>query len=229
MIFPEPELIGQNTYATSIKFPAEIQASKEGRYELGHFKNGSADEQKEEALRKANLEGEDHQSAARYLDFGLEELVPSLWVESEREYDISDSLWHHSNGEKLIPSAKDRQKDLVLTSWQATCWIRAVIRKRLCESLQLGIERYQTKINLNVPNWGCSDYYFKEDYHDWSYARAGCLQDRNDQRTHDEAEGATTQAWENREVVRGMIREKQKDFITAKREKTTDQKDLSKV
>ncbi|GJT88941.1 retrovirus-related pol polyprotein from transposon TNT 1-94, partial [Tanacetum coccineum] len=27
--------------------------------------------------------------AARYLDFGLEELVPSLWVESEQEYDIS--------------------------------------------------------------------------------------------------------------------------------------------
>ncbi|GKG01163.1 hypothetical protein Tco_0305868 [Tanacetum coccineum] len=26
---------------------------------------------------------------ARYLDFGLKELVPSLWVESEREYDIS--------------------------------------------------------------------------------------------------------------------------------------------
>ncbi|GJR29167.1 hypothetical protein Tco_1105399 [Tanacetum coccineum] len=27
--------------------------------------------------------------ATRYLDFGLKELVPSLWVESEREYDIS--------------------------------------------------------------------------------------------------------------------------------------------
>ncbi|GJS27765.1 hypothetical protein Tco_0488385 [Tanacetum coccineum] len=27
--------------------------------------------------------------AARYLDFGLKELVPSLWVESERDYDIS--------------------------------------------------------------------------------------------------------------------------------------------
>ncbi|GKF19113.1 hypothetical protein Tco_0067751, partial [Tanacetum coccineum] len=27
--------------------------------------------------------------AARYLDFGLEELVPSLWVKSERDYDIS--------------------------------------------------------------------------------------------------------------------------------------------
>ncbi|GJR34324.1 hypothetical protein Tco_1210008 [Tanacetum coccineum] len=27
--------------------------------------------------------------AARYLDFGLKELVPSLWIKSEREYDIS--------------------------------------------------------------------------------------------------------------------------------------------
>nr|GEZ87506.1 hypothetical protein [Tanacetum cinerariifolium] len=27
--------------------------------------------------------------AAHYLDFGLEELVPSLWTKSEREYDIS--------------------------------------------------------------------------------------------------------------------------------------------
>ncbi|GJR78464.1 hypothetical protein Tco_0149249 [Tanacetum coccineum] len=27
--------------------------------------------------------------AAKYLDFGLEELVPTLWIESEREYDIS--------------------------------------------------------------------------------------------------------------------------------------------
>ncbi|GKB32665.1 hypothetical protein Tco_0872066 [Tanacetum coccineum] len=27
--------------------------------------------------------------AAQYLDFGLEELVPSLWIESEREYEIS--------------------------------------------------------------------------------------------------------------------------------------------
>ncbi|GJV52925.1 hypothetical protein Tco_1448666 [Tanacetum coccineum] len=29
--------------------------------------------------------------AAQYLNFGLEELVPSLWIESEREYDISDA------------------------------------------------------------------------------------------------------------------------------------------
>ncbi|GJX35599.1 hypothetical protein Tco_0247156 [Tanacetum coccineum] len=29
--------------------------------------------------------------AAQYLDFGLEELVPSLWIESECDYDISDA------------------------------------------------------------------------------------------------------------------------------------------
>ncbi|GJS27763.1 hypothetical protein Tco_0488383 [Tanacetum coccineum] len=33
---------------------------------------------------------------ARYLDFGLEELVPSLWVEIERDYDISAALWYHT-------------------------------------------------------------------------------------------------------------------------------------
>ncbi|GKC06357.1 hypothetical protein Tco_0997967, partial [Tanacetum coccineum] len=36
-----------------------------------------------------NPEGHQILKAARYLDFGLEELVSSLWVESEREYDIS--------------------------------------------------------------------------------------------------------------------------------------------
>ncbi|GJY38636.1 hypothetical protein Tco_0425000 [Tanacetum coccineum] len=39
--------------------------------------------------------------AARYLDFGLEELVPSLWVESEQEYDISsfaEVMAYHSLG-----------------------------------------------------------------------------------------------------------------------------------
>ncbi|GJX92562.1 hypothetical protein Tco_0347148 [Tanacetum coccineum] len=43
--------------------------------------------------------------AARYLDFGLEELVPSLWVESEREYDISAvyGITHWWFGGRLSP------------------------------------------------------------------------------------------------------------------------------
>ncbi|GJW95097.1 hypothetical protein Tco_0174769 [Tanacetum coccineum] len=45
--------------------------------------NPEGDKERKIALSISKLK------AARYLDFGLEELVPSLWVESEREYDIS--------------------------------------------------------------------------------------------------------------------------------------------
>ncbi|GKB94108.1 hypothetical protein Tco_0980245 [Tanacetum coccineum] len=43
----------------------------------------SGDKGKRSALSISKLK------AAKYLDFGLEELVPTLWIESEREYDIS--------------------------------------------------------------------------------------------------------------------------------------------
>ncbi|GJS11404.1 hypothetical protein Tco_0368200 [Tanacetum coccineum] len=46
--------------------------------------------------------------SAQYLDFGLEELVMSLWIESEREYDISDvygiSHWWFKRKEFYITS-----------------------------------------------------------------------------------------------------------------------------
>ncbi|GJY81993.1 hypothetical protein Tco_0494744 [Tanacetum coccineum] len=48
--------------------------------------------------------------------------------------------------------------------------------------LQLGIESYQTKINIERPNWDAADYYFKEDYTIVSKPRAVVYRDRNDQR-----------------------------------------------
>ncbi|GKA54899.1 hypothetical protein Tco_0753848, partial [Tanacetum coccineum] len=47
---------------------------------------------------------------------------------------------------------------------------------------QLGIESYQTKINLERPNWDAADYYFKEDYTIVPKPRAVVYRDRNDQR-----------------------------------------------
>ncbi|GJX30495.1 hypothetical protein Tco_0238574 [Tanacetum coccineum] len=177
--------------------------------------------------------------AACYLDFGLEELVPSLWVESEREYDISTAYgithWWFRRKEfyinkhsepsdheavrsqmrilsvisvkvfkkygynylrEIILRRADYQEykisekdfknlhpndfeDLFLLNIQeklnhltktdktslhtaVNMWIRnLVIRNRMG---QLGIESYQTKINLERPNWDAADYYFKEDY-----------------------------------------------------------------
>ncbi|GJX16885.1 hypothetical protein Tco_0217717 [Tanacetum coccineum] len=197
--------------------------------------------------------------AARYLDFGLEELVPSLWVESEREYDISAvygiTHWWFRRKEFYInkhSESSDREavrsqmrilsvisvkvfekygynylreiilrradyqeykiserdfknlhpndfEDLFLLNIQeklnhlpktdkislhtaVNMWIRNLVIRNRVGDLQLGIESYQTKINLERPNWDAADYYFKEDYTIVPKPRAVVYKDRNDQR-----------------------------------------------
>ncbi|GJV89075.1 hypothetical protein Tco_1533013 [Tanacetum coccineum] len=197
--------------------------------------------------------------AARYLDFGLEELVPSLWVESEREYDISAvygiTHWWFRRKEFYInkhSESSDREavrsqmrilsvisvkvfekygynylreiilrradyqeykisekdfknlhpndfEDLFLLNIQeklnhlpktdkislhtaVNMWIRNLVIRNRVGDLQLGIESYQTKINLERPNWDAADYYFKEDYMIVPKPRAVVYRDRNDQR-----------------------------------------------
>ncbi|GKC47909.1 hypothetical protein Tco_1065631 [Tanacetum coccineum] len=46
--------------------------------------------------------------------------------------------------------------------------------------MQLGIESYQTKLNLTQPNSDASDFLFKEDYTVVSKPRAVIYRDRND-------------------------------------------------
>ncbi|GKF47089.1 hypothetical protein Tco_0136891, partial [Tanacetum coccineum] len=95
--FPEPEINWANTYATTYKVPAENQLQRK-TYDIGSFIKWFCRRTGKKKLCKADLEGNKERKialsisklkAARYLDFGLEELVPSLWVKSEREYDIS--------------------------------------------------------------------------------------------------------------------------------------------
>ncbi|GJQ96465.1 hypothetical protein Tco_0007604 [Tanacetum coccineum] len=50
------------------------------------------------------------------------------------------------------------------------------------ELRSLGIESYQTKLNLERPNWDATDYSFKEDYTIVPKPRAVIYRDRNDQR-----------------------------------------------
>ncbi|GKA18881.1 hypothetical protein Tco_0698796, partial [Tanacetum coccineum] len=187
--------------------------------------------------------------AAQYLDFGLEELVPSLWIESEREYDISVaygiSHWWFKRKEFYITrhsASSDRStvrshmrilsvvslktyerygytflkeykiseadfknlhsndfKDLYLLHLQGqlnhlssadkvhlfntvNLWIRNIVIRKRVEDLQLGIESYQTKLNLTQPDWDASDFLFKEDYTIVSKPRAVIYRDRNDQK-----------------------------------------------
>ncbi|GKA96810.1 hypothetical protein Tco_0818905 [Tanacetum coccineum] len=43
-------------------------------------------------------------------------------------------------------------------------WIKNIVIRQRVGDLQLGIESYQTKLNLTQPNWDASDFLFKEDY-----------------------------------------------------------------
>ncbi|GJW05632.1 putative reverse transcriptase domain-containing protein [Tanacetum coccineum] len=179
--------------------------------------------------------------AAQYLDFGLEELVLLLWIESECDYDISAaygishwwfkrkefyitrhsapfdrstvrshmqilsvvslktiSRYEYTYLKEIILRRADYKEykisesdfknlhpndfvDLYLLHLQGklnhlsgsdkvnlfnavNMWIRNIIIIKQVKDLQLGIESYQTKLNLTEPNWDASDFLFKEDY-----------------------------------------------------------------
>ncbi|GKE47209.1 hypothetical protein Tco_1478467, partial [Tanacetum coccineum] len=60
-----------------------------------------------------------------------------------------------------------------------------VIRRRLkkrVEDLQLGIEIYQTTLNLTEPSWDATDFLFKEDYTIVSKPRSVIYRDMNNQK-----------------------------------------------
>ncbi|GJW87695.1 hypothetical protein Tco_0163035 [Tanacetum coccineum] len=197
--------------------------------------------------------------AALYTDFGLEELVMSLWIESEREYDISvaygitywwfsikqfyinkhslhsdrDVVRSHMRILSVISiktyeryrynylreivlrradyneykiSEKDfkslhpndfedlnilhiqgmldhpPKQDKVNLHNAVSLWTRNIVIRKRVEDLQLGIESYQTKLNLEQPNWDASDFPFKEDYTIVFKPRAVIYRDRDDNR-----------------------------------------------
>ncbi|GKA97213.1 hypothetical protein Tco_0825107, partial [Tanacetum coccineum] len=145
--------------------------------------------------------------AALYQDFRLEELVPSLWIESEREYDISAAYgithWWFNRKQFYInkhsePSDRDAvrshmrilsvidklnhlpKSDKVNLHTAVNMWIRNIIIRKRVEDLQLGVESYQTKLNLEQPNWDASDFLFKEDYTIVNKPRAVIYRDKDD-------------------------------------------------
>ncbi|GJR75261.1 hypothetical protein Tco_0087626 [Tanacetum coccineum] len=211
----------------------------------------SGDKERKTALSISKLK------AARYLDFGLEELVLYLWVESERDYDISAAYgithWWFSRKELYInkhrePLDRDAVKshmrilsvisiksyeiygynylreivlrradykeykisekdfknlhpndfenpfmlhvqdklnhlpksDKVNLHTAVNMWIKNIVIRKRVEDLQLGVESYQTKLNLEQPNWDASDFLFKEDYTIVNKPRAIIYRDRDD-------------------------------------------------
>ncbi|GKC62762.1 hypothetical protein Tco_1095360 [Tanacetum coccineum] len=255
--YPEPENNWANVYATTYQDPEENKLQRKTG-DIGSFIKSFYKRTGKKKLCKADLE-EGHQilrnvykplplggppgqlKAARYLEFGLEELVPHMWVKSERDYDISAAYgithWWFSRKEFYInkhhePSDRDAVRshmrilsvisiktyeryrynylreivlrradykeykisekdfknlhpndfeDLFLLHLQdklnhlpkldkvnlhttVNIWIRNIVIRKRVEDLRLGVKSYQTKLNLEQPNWDASDFLFKEDY-----------------------------------------------------------------
>ncbi|GJQ91278.1 hypothetical protein Tco_0002417 [Tanacetum coccineum] len=158
----------------------------------------SSDTARRDALSLSKLK------AANYPDFGLEELVPLLWIKSERDNNISAAYgiihWWFKRKEFYItrhnaPSdrhaVRSHMRILSVASlkkferygyaFMKEIVIRRADYKEQCVGdLQLGIESYQTKLNITQPNWDASDFLFKEDYTIVSKLSAVIYRDRNE-------------------------------------------------
>nr|GEX71611.1 hypothetical protein [Tanacetum cinerariifolium] len=144
-------------------------------------------------------------NAANYPDFGLEELVPSLWIESERDYNISAAYVRSHMRILSVISIKTFErygyaflKEIVIRRANYNEYkiseddfknlhpndfedLNIVIRQCV-RDLQLSIESYQTKLNKTEPRCDASDFLFKEDNTIISKPRAVIYRDRNDQK-----------------------------------------------
>ncbi|GJZ45054.1 hypothetical protein Tco_0592650 [Tanacetum coccineum] len=135
--------------------------------------------------------------AANYPDFGLEELefyinkhnAPSnrrvriLSVISLKKFErygyvyLRDIVIRRADYNEYSISKADF-KNLHPNDFED---LSIVIRQRVGD-LQLGIESYQTQLNITEPRWDALDFLFKEDYTIVSKPRAVIYRDRNEQK-----------------------------------------------
>ncbi|GKC19476.1 hypothetical protein Tco_1021626 [Tanacetum coccineum] len=107
--------------------------------------------------------------AASYPDFGLELLVPEqMWIDEVYTYDITDFQEHKiakKDFKNMYPSDFEDMNLLLLQghldhlhgfekrmlSTAVKLWTQNLVIRQQVEDFQLGIESYQTQLNLNKP------------------------------------------------------------------------------
>nr|GEV29517.1 hypothetical protein [Tanacetum cinerariifolium] len=138
-------------------------------------------------------------------DFRLEELVPSLWIKSERDYNISAAYgithWWIKRMEYITRHSAPSDRHAVRSHMRIlsklnhlhgldkvhlynaiNLWIKNIFIRQRVGDLQLSIESYHTMLNLTKPRWDALDFLFKEDYFIVSKPKAMIYRDRNDQK-----------------------------------------------
>ncbi|GJR49693.1 hypothetical protein Tco_1400214 [Tanacetum coccineum] len=129
----------------------------------------------------------DQMKAARYPNFGLELLVPKqMWIEDVCTYDISAN-YSYSRRE-FVPFVRSSQSsrygydylseivlrrghldhlsglDKWMLSTVVNLWTHNLVIRQRVEDFQLGIESYETQLNLTKPGWDTTGYEFKHVY-----------------------------------------------------------------
>nr|GFC84383.1 hypothetical protein [Tanacetum cinerariifolium] len=104
-----------------------------------------------------------------YPDVGLEQMVPDqFWIEEECKYDIA-TMYGHLN--HLPP------KDKKILTTAINQWTRHLVIRQRVKDFQLGIESYQTQLNLTKPRWNATSFEYKHDYTIIDSPRAVMFQD----------------------------------------------------
>ncbi|GJY12279.1 hypothetical protein Tco_0381588 [Tanacetum coccineum] len=183
--------------------------------DMGSFIKWYCKQTRKSKLVKSDLEGDKERrnalsisklKEAYNLDFELKEFVPSLWIESERDYDISAAYVRSHMRILIVVSLKTYSK------YGYTFSKEIVLRKadykeyKISEAdfknlhpndfedlyllhLQGKLNRlsraeksYQTKLNLTQLRWDATDFIFKKDYTIVHKPKAVIYRDRNNQK-----------------------------------------------
>ncbi|GJX40201.1 hypothetical protein Tco_0255191 [Tanacetum coccineum] len=153
-----------------------------GRY-LEYLKTGIKEKKYAMSLTKSK--------AARYELKGLEEMIPKLWNSSKVKYDLNvaleivvrradqkeyifneadfprlqlndiEDMYLLYSQNKLHHLTGDVQSHLVNA---LRLFVQRIVIKKRVEGVQLGVESYQTKLNITMPQITCEFIEFKEPY-----------------------------------------------------------------
>nr|GEW87568.1 hypothetical protein [Tanacetum cinerariifolium] len=107
---------------------------------------------------------------AYYPDGGLELMVPDqFWIDEECKYDIAamygiSHWWFQRQRFYIDHHTSEGDRSAVRTHMRILSVTRQLVIRQRVEDFQLGIESYQTQLNLTKPQWDATSFEYKHDY-----------------------------------------------------------------
>nr|GEW84770.1 hypothetical protein [Tanacetum cinerariifolium] len=124
---------------------------------------------------------------AYYPNVGLEKMVPDqMWIEEECKYDVAAiikvfSMYGYDYMKKIVLRRADLNEHVIAKRDFKYLYLsdfEDLYLLNLQEDFQLGIESYQTQLNLTKPQWDATGFEYKHDYTVIDSPRAVTFQDR---------------------------------------------------